>query len=345
MTVYWSDAQLAHRDTHFVRLGRIAASEESVSRAERIVRTLEARGKPMREPADFGLEPILAVHDAGYVAFLREAFDRWTAEFGEGTPFGTGCNMLPNVFPYETYAQKPGFIVGEIGWYMADMAAEIVEGTWTASYAAAQAAIQAARLTGRGEGTHYALCRPPGHHAQSGRAMGFCYLNNSAIAAEELRRSFAKVAILDVDVHHGNGTQQIFYDRADVFTASIHSHPSNFYPFFTGYPDERGAGEGTGFNLNLTFDFGAGDDQYLDALARAIAAVGDYEPEALVLALGVDASEHDRHGRHSVTRRAFTAMAERVRDIGLPTVIVQEGGYESDVLGHLVADVLDVFGT
>ena len=162
MTVYWSDTQLEHRGTHFVRLGSIAASEESVSRAERIVRTLEERGKSMTEPEDFELEPILAVHDAGYVAFLQGAFDRWAAEFGKGTPFGAGSNMmLPNVFPYETYAQKPDFIVGEIGWYMADMAAEIVEGTWAASYAAAQAAVQAARLTRRGGSTHYALCRPP----------------------------------------------------------------------------------------------------------------------------------------------------------------------------------------
>ena len=125
----------------------------------------------------------------------------------------------------------------------------------------------------------------------------------------------------------------------------IHSHPGNFYPFFTGYPEERGTGEGTDFNLNVTYDFGAGDDQYLGALARAIGAVEAYAPEALVLGLGVDASEHDRHGRHSVTRSAFTAMAKRALDIGLPTVIVQEGGYESEVLGHLIADVLDVFGT
>jgi len=342
MTIFWSEDQLLHRNTHFVQMGAIRDSRESAERAASIAVTLRARGKVLTAPEDAGMVPILAVHDADYVDFLRGAWDRWRAEYGD-TPFGAGGHAMPNVFPQASYAQRPDLIVGQIGWYSGDMAAEIVEGTWTAAYAAAQGAIAAARavdMTGR---AHYALCRPPGHHAPAGKAMGFCYLNNAAIAGQEMRKTAARVAILDVDVHHGNGTQAIFYDRADVLTVSMHSHPRSYYPFFTGYAEERGEGAGDGFNLNVTYDFGAGDAPFLEALGRSIEAVQAFAPDALVLALGVDASEHDTHGRHAVTRSAFGAMARRTRDLGLPTVIVQEGGYESGVLGHLIADVLDVF--
>ncbi|WP_324754903.1 histone deacetylase family protein [Roseovarius sp. Pro17] len=344
MTIFWSDAQLRHSNAHFVQMGAIRPSRESASRAALIAGTLRARGKVLSAPDDAGCDPILAVHDADYVDFLRCAWGRWVAEYGNGAPLAAGGHAMPNAFPLVPYAQKPDLIVGQLGWYSGDMAAEIVEGTWAASYWSAQGAIAAARavrITGR---AHYALCRPPGHHALAGKAMGFCYLNNAAIAAEELRGNYAKVAILDVDVHHGNGTQAIFYDRADVLTVSMHSHPRAYYPFFTGYPEERGEGEGEGFNLNTPYEFGAGDGPFLSALERSIKAIVDFAPDALVLALGVDASEHDTHGRHAVTRPAFGAMAERISALGLPTVIVQEGGYESDVLGHLIADVLDVFG-
>jgi len=345
MTVFWSDAQLAHSDAHFLQLGLVTPSRESLSRAQSIVDTLKARGKDLKAPQDFGLDPILAVHDADYVAFLRTAWDRWFEAYGKGTPFGKDSNMLPNVFPSDPVASRPELIAGQIGWYMGDLAAEIVEGTWKAAYASAQASVQAARLTAAGEPTHYALCRPPGHHASNNRAMGFCYLNNAAIAANELRQRYKKVTTLDVDVHHGNGTQKIFYARRDVFTVSMHSHPKNYYPYFTGYPEETGEGEGEGFNLNLTYDFGAGDGPFLAALEQAIEAVAAFGPDALVLCLGVDASDHDSHGRHKVTRPAFGTMAERVEAMKLPTVIVQEGGYESEILGHIIADVLDVFGT
>ena len=342
MTIFWSEEQLRHRDTHFVQLGAIRASRESAERAASIATTLRTRGKVLCAPPDAGIEPILAVHNADYVDFLRSAWGRWKAEYGD-TPFGAGGHAMPNVFPQAAYAQKPDLIVGQIGWYTGDMAAEIVEGTWTAAYWAAQGAIAAARGVLQAGRAHYALCRPPGHHALAGKAMGFCYLNNAAIVAQELRKTAPRVAILDVDVHHGNGTQAIFYDRADVLTVSMHSHPRSYYPFFTGYPEERGEGAGEGCNLNLTYEFGAGDAPFLSALYSSIAAITDFAPDALVLALGVDASEHDTHGRHAVTRAAFTTMAESIRALGLPTVIVQEGGYESPVLGHLIADVLDVF--
>lgn len=341
MTVFWSDRQLKHSDTHFVQLGVVKPSRESLSRTRHIVETMRSRGHEMVEPDDFGLDPILAVHDADYVEFLRTAHARW--QDGYGGLAGEETRLIPNVNVYAPYSTKPDIIVGQLGWYTADMACEIAEGTWEAAYAAAQAAVQAARLTKDASASHYALCRPPGHHALSNRAMGFCYLNNAAIAASELRGRFGRVAILDVDVHHGNGTQEIFYERADVLTVSMHSHPKDFYPFFTGYPGERGEGEGKGFNRNVTYPFGADDSVFLDALDISLKEVGDYTPDALVLALGVDASDCDPHGRHNVKRPAFARMAQRVRELNLPTVIVQEGGYESEILGHLIADVIDVF--
>jgi len=189
----------------------------------------------------------------------------------------------------------------------------------------------------------YALCRPPGHHAYADLAGGFCFLNNSAIAAERLRTRHARVAILDVDVHHGNGTQGIFWQRGDVLTVSIHADPSAYYPFFCGYPHERGAGAGEGANLNLPLAFGSGDDVFLAALEDAGKTLSAFAPGALVLALGLDASEQDPLGPLKITTEGFRRIGAFVASLGLPTVIVQEGGYLSPILGDNLAATLDGF--
>lgn len=337
MTIFWSDTQLDHRGAIFLQAGQLKASPDDVSRANKIVDALRSKGKTLTEPQDFGIVPILAIHTADYVEFLQNGYSSWRETFGPN------AKMIPNVHPSEPYSSMPENLIGKLGWFTGDMACEFTPGTWDATYRSAQAAINAARLTGSDASTHYALCRPPGHHAMSGKAMGFCYLNNSAIAAKELRKRFDRVAILDVDVHHGNGQQQIFYDCADVLTVSTHSHPKDYYPFYTGFPDEQGEGAGFGYNVNIPFQFGASDLAFLDAVDAGIRALEEYAPDAMVLALGVDASEYDPHGRHNVTRTGFNEMAEKVRFLKLPTVIVQEGGYKSDYIGDLIADILDRF--
>ncbi|NQY87750.1 MAG: histone deacetylase family protein [Colwellia sp.] len=318
-----------------MQAGQTKTSPESVARANRITNTLRNRGRTLEQPSDFGLEPILAVHDKAYISFLQSAYQRWTKVFGSEK------KLMPNVHPHMPYDSKPESIVGQLGWFTADMACEITEGTWRAAYSSAQAAVNAAQQTLADGKTHYALCRPPGHHAFSNKAMGFCYLNNSAIAAQVLRSKFSRVAIIDVDVHHGNGTQEIFYQRSDVFTLSTHSHPKKFYPFFSGYPTEIGENEGEGYNLNVTYEFGCDEGPFLEAIKIGLEAITYYGPEAVVIALGLDASEQDPHGEHHVKQAAFKKMGVLLKKLEVPTVIVQEGGYNSDILGDLVADVLD----
>jgi acetoin utilization deacetylase AcuC-like enzyme len=178
----------------------------------------------------------------------------------------------------------------------------------------------------------YALCRPPGHHAFADVAGGFCFINNSAVAAQTLRRQAARVAILDVDLHHGNGTQGIFYARPDVLTVSIHADPVRFYPFFWGHADERGEGAGLGYNLNLPLERKSGDEEFLAALEPAFRRIRAFAPEALVIALGLDAFKGDPFGGLSVTTPGFHRIAEAIGRLGLPMVVVQEGGYLCDAL-------------
>jgi acetoin utilization deacetylase AcuC-like enzyme len=226
---------------------------------------------------------------------------------------------------------------------MADTSTPIRAGTWAAVYGGAQAAIQAADA-GLEEGTAYALCRPPGHHAYADSAGGFCFVNNSAVAAERLRAKVGgRVAILDVDVHHGNGTQGIFYERADVLTVSLHADPSNYFPYYAGYADETGRGAGEGFNRNLPLPPGSGDDAFLEALEQGLEAVQASGARALVLALGLDASEEDPVGVLKVTTDGFARAAERVARAGLPTVLVQEGGYLCEALPRNLTAFLGAF--
>lgn len=336
MQIIWSAKQLMHSGARFLRAGEFAPSPETAERAEFILDAVTGRGHAVVAPRDLGLAPILAVHDPEFVAFLPKAHEIWT-DFA-----GPGATAMPNVHPRGPDARRPSGPVGLLGWHTGDMACEITAGTWPAVYDAAQAAVTAAQLVVERNQTVYALCRPPGHHAGRDRAMGFCYLNNAAIAAQELRKSFARVAILDVDVHHGNGTQEIFYDRGDVYFASIHGDPAQYYPFYWGYPEQTGAGAGRGATLNVPFPVGSGDGPFLDVLDVALAGIRGFSPQALVLSLGVDASVHDPHGRHAVSDEGFRRMAERIASLHLPTVIVQEGGYASAELGATVADVLDI---
>jgi acetoin utilization deacetylase AcuC-like enzyme len=240
-------------------------------------------------------------------------------------------------------ATYPKHIVGRLGWHSADTACPIGPGTWSAACAATDVATTAAQLVLEGDDAAYALCRPPGHHAFRDLAGGFCFLNNSAIAAAHLRLTHERVAILDVDVHHGNGTQGIFYERSDVLTVSIHADPSAYYPYVWGFAHERGVGEGIGANLNIPLPIGTGDDGYLAALDVAQKTIEAFAPGGLVVALGLDASEHDPLAGLAVTTDGFRRIGAAIARFGLPTVFVQEGGYLSDILGANLTAVLGGF--
>ena len=194
-----------------------------------------------------------------------------------------------------------------------------------------------------GDPVAYALCRPPGHHAFADMAGGFCFLNNSAIAAERLRSVHPRIAILDVDVHHGNGTQAIFYRRADVMTVSVHVDPRHYYPFFWGHAEERGEGEGEGFNVNVPLPLGTGDDDWLAALARTLPLLEAHAPGALVVALGLDAYKDDPLQGMNISTAGFARIAACIAELGLPTVLVQEGGYPQPQLGANLASFLGGF--
>lgn len=291
--------------------------------------SLEACGLELVTPQDAGLEPILKVHAAHYLDFLATAYDEF-----QKLP-NAGPEVLPNVHPYGTasagLAQRPAprtqGTLGRTGWYIGDMSCAMMADTFNAALRSADSAIAAARVVAAGEPAAYALCRPPGHHAYADRASGFCFLNNAAIAAEVLRERFDRVAILDFDTHHGDGTQAIFYRRDDVFFASTHTDPGNYYPHYFGYADERGAEAGEGFNLNLPLAQGSGDDVYADAVKRLADAVATFGAQALVISAGWDAHHDDPLSRLAVTTPAYETLGGILAGLALPSVIVQEGGY------------------
>jgi acetoin utilization deacetylase AcuC-like enzyme len=223
-------------------------------------------------------------------------------------------------------------ILAKAARYLADGSCPVGANTWRSAYWSAQSALAAAMDVNDGLDAAYALCRPPGHHARADAAGGFCYLNNAAIAAEALRRRFQRVAILDTDMHHGQGVQEIFYDRDDVLYVSIHGDPTDFYPVVAGFDDESGNGAGRGYNINLPMAHGAAESVFFDRLDEAIRALARFQPDALVLALGFDIYKDDPQAQVAVTTEGFGRLGARVGELRLPTVIVQEGGYHLDSL-------------
>ncbi|MBX6367447.1 MAG: histone deacetylase family protein [Rhodospirillales bacterium] len=339
MRVVYSEKHERHQPRVFVYRGQIVDTPENAVRATMIAAALGGAGHEIVAPADFGLAPIRAVHAADYLEFLETIHARWAA-----LP-GAGPEVVANVHPNRNMGRRPEGVVGLVGWHTADTACPIVEGTWEAALASAHAAIHAAELVLEGANAAYALCRPPGHHAYADMAGGFCYLNNTAIAAQHLRRRFDRVAILDIDVHHGNGTQGIFWTRGDVLTVSVHADPAGFYPWYAGYPDERGAGDGLGFNLNLPLAQGSDDSAFLDAVMRGLGAMRDFAPAALVVAAGFDTHERDPLGAFKVTTPAYRELGRRIAALEIPTVIVQEGGYGTAELPENVLAFLAGFET
>ncbi len=341
MKTVYSDAHEKHYPKRFIVRGALADNPEKPERAERFLAAMTAAGHEIVPSDDHGMGPIGAIHSTDYLTFLQQGLAAWRA-----LP-NSGDEMIPNVHTNRFQTRRPSHITGQAGYHMADTACPIGEGTWEAAYAAAQSALTATDLVLSGERSAYALCRPPGHHAFADMAGGFCFINNVAVAAQHMIDKLraagksGRVAVLDVDVHHGNGTQYIFYRRSDVYFVSIHGDPDGFYPFFCGYEDERGEGPGRGYNLNIPMPAGAGDDEFLAALAPGLEAISTFAPDALLVSLGLDAQANDPLAFLEITVEGFRRIGGAVAGLNLPTVLVQEGGYLCDGLGENLTAFID----
>ena len=334
MQAVFDSRQWRHDPRHFMANGRTLQNPEQPRRIEVLRAAAEAAGCVFEAPEDHGMGPIAALHPPEYLTFLETIHTRWSR-----IPDASD-EVIPNIHPDRRSASYPRSAVGQAGFHQADTACPIAAGTWEAAYWSAQTALSGADALLSGARAVYALSRPPGHHAFADLAGGFCFLNNSAIAAEYLLRAGRRPAILDIDVHHGNGTQGIFETRKDVLTVSIHADPVRFYPFFWGHAHERGEGAGLGCNLNLPLERGSGDDAYLRTLDQALARIRAFGADAVVVALGLDAYENDPLKGLAVTTPGFARIAAAIAAQGWPLLLVQEGGYLCDGLGDNLTSFL-----
>jgi acetoin utilization deacetylase AcuC-like enzyme len=330
MPVVAGDAHRGHDPAYEVNLGRVRRPVyERVERGELLRGALAAAGHPLVEPAEHGLEPILAVHEPALLEFLEGAWPAWRAAGGPEL-------LIPDTFALpglaRTAAAPPAGGLGRPGWFCFDTATPLVEGSYAAARAAADVALTGADLVAGGARAAYALCRPPGHHAGRGCYGGFCLLNNAAVAAAALRR-LGRVAIVDVDFHHGNGTQEVFWEDAAVLYVSLHGDPAVHYPYVTGSRQEAGGGAGRGATVNLPLADGTGEDAYLAALAAACEAVAGFDAATLVVSLGFDTFAGDPLGAFALTTGSYRRVGASLAALGLPTLLVQEGGYALDALG------------
>lgn len=337
MKALFDERQRKHDPKHFMANGVVLPSPEQPARVDALYEGAVAAGCSFQQPGDKGRGPLSAVHTAQYLVFLETIHKRWSRIEGASD------EVIPNVHPDSRSAGYPRSAVGQAGFHQADTACPIAADTWESAYWAAQSALAGADLLLEGERAAYALCRPPGHHAFSDLAGGFCFLNNTAIAAQHLLSQGRRPAILDVDVHHGNGTQGIFYQRSDVLTVSIHADPIRFYPFFWGHAEERGEGAGRGYNLNLPLPRGSGDPEFMQQLATASEWIHSFGCDVLVVALGLDAYENDPLKGLAVTTPGFGAIGAAIAKLGVSTLLVQEGGYLSPELGDNLKSVLTGF--
>jgi acetoin utilization deacetylase AcuC-like enzyme len=340
MKVYYSEAHRKHEPPFEVFDGGLRTPYmENPDRMDKILSALrETAWAKIIEPRDVGLDPIYAVHDKDYVDFLASCWTEWLA-----TEAMDKSTLLPATFALRRHPQKPTSLLGRAGYYMMDLSACIVEGTYQAALASANCALSAAEAVANGEQTAFALCRPPGHHAGKDYAGGYCFINNAAVAANWLSVK-GKVALLDVDYHCGNGTQDIFYDRADVLTISIHADPNFEYPYYAGYASETGSGPGLGFHKNYPLEKGTDEVRYLSTLEDALYLIRKFEPEYLVVSAGMDIYADDPLGTIKVTTEGIGKIGKQISALNLPTVIVMEGGYNNDALGRNIVSFLGEFG-
>jgi acetoin utilization deacetylase AcuC-like enzyme len=334
MRLFWDPRQRLHAPAIEMHNGRIEPCAETPARADAIVAALG----PTEAPRDHGEAPLLRVHPADYLAFLKSAHWEWIAAGREG-------DALPYAFPVAR--RRPlslGRIDAKLGRYAYDTCTPIALGTWDSVYWSAQCALSALDAVLAGDRAAFALCRPPGHHCGADYMGGYCYLNAAAIAAEAaIATGRRRVAILDIDYHHGNGTQDIFYARGDVLFASIHADPATDYPFYWGHADERGEGDGEGANLNLPLPRGTTMREFTPALDTALDRIAAFAPDLLIVSYGADTYAGDPISYFGIETEDYAAIARTIASAELPTLILMEGGYAVDALGENVAAFLSGF--
>jgi acetoin utilization deacetylase AcuC-like enzyme len=338
MITVFDDAQRLHAPKTFIVSGKMQPIPEKPERIDMLLQGVRALGGSIVAPPAIGMDTVGLVHERRYLTFLETLLERWS-HIADASDI-----PLPNTYAMGRSSLAPvGYpesVVGQAGYHLGDGACPVTPTTLQSALASAASAAHGASLVMGGEAQVYALCRPPGHHAASDVAAGFCYFNNSALAAEILTRAGRRVAILDIDVHHGNGTEAIFYDRADVLTVSIHAHPKRFYPFFWGYENETGRGPGIGFNLNLPMERGTVIADYCATLETALQRVTDFGADTLVLAAGLDIAVDDPFKGFAIETPEFEVIGKMIAQLRLPTLVVQEGGYPSPSLGLNLASLL-----
>jgi acetoin utilization deacetylase AcuC-like enzyme len=320
--------------------GKLMACFEKPERALLVIaRVREVGLGEVIEPADPGLAPLRRVHAANFLDFLEHAWDEWVVAHG-------AYDALPLCWPTRHLRQiEPASIDGKLSYFSFDAGTPITAGTWQAALSSADVALTGVDLIAGGdERAAFALCRPPGHHAASDCYGGYCFLNNAAIAAQALcDRGAARVAILDIDYHHGNGTQAIFYERAEVLFLSLHGDPRQEFPFFLGHADETGAGAGAGYNHNYPLPWGTGFEPWSEALEDACRRIESHRPDALVVSLGVDTFKDDPISQFELASADFSTIGARLSRLGLPTLFVMEGGYAIAPIGINAVNVLTAF--
>jgi acetoin utilization deacetylase AcuC-like enzyme len=334
MFAVFDPRQLSHAPAVELHNGGWVEHSEKVSRAEALAAAIEG----LRPADDFGTDPLLRVHSADYLDFLQNAYSQWVSAGRSGDAIGyTWPVVRRRDLPLERIDAK-------LGRYSYDASTPIAEGSWQGAYWSAQTALTALQpLLNDDASQAFALCRPPGHHSGADYLGGYCYLNNAAIAAQAAADAGRRVAIFDIDYHHGNGTQDIFYERESIFFASIHADPATDYPFFWGHADESGAGEGAGKTLNLPLPRGTGREPYVAALRTALGAIRDHRPDLLVLSFGADTYEGDPISHFALREQDYPIIAAEIGKLNLPTLVVMEGGYAIDALGRNVAAFLGGF--
>lgn len=335
MQIITSTAHTKHMPPHEFYDGALIAPFESAERAYIIDRALQAAGYTDTAPITAVPSAILhAIHDPAYLDYLATIYPRWCA--AGGAP----AAVLPSTLAVRWMRRYSPHPLAEAGYYAFDLSAPIVADSWEAIIDSASMAYTAALQLRAGAYQTYARCRPPGHHAGTDMCGGYCYVNNAAVAAQTLSQQ-GKVAILDIDIHHGNGTQQIFYGRGDVQFISIHGHPDECYPYFLGFADEQGEGAGLGTNHNYPLAFGCDDTQYLAVVDAALQQIRDFGAQTLVVSAGFDTFGGDPLGGFGLSRACYTAIGQRIRQLGLPVAVIQEGGYAIAALGDNVVALLD----
>ena len=342
MLTYLNPAQSQHAPRFEFFRGERVPCVEGPARADFVEQALRARGHALRMPEVDSTPQLERIHTPRYLCFLRTAWDQWLA-LGAAN---ADVQPFPSVWPVRTLRSdvEPANFTARLGLYSMDNGSPLSAGTWAAAKMAADAAVSAAQALQGGERAVFCATRPPGHHAGPDFMGGYCLLNNAAVAAQWLRdQGAARVAVLDVDYHHGNGTQSIFYDRADVLFVSIHGDPRTEYPFYLGHADETGEGAGAGCNLNLPLAAGSSVQAWFDALEAACVRICAYGADALVVSLGLDTFQGDPISRFALASADFLRLGQRLARLGLPTVFVLEGGYAAAELGTNAVNVLEGF--